>query len=266
VTFGQSAAGSLKKALATLRITEDVAALADNYTMGPIDPGDADQRADWEREELEDDDPIATSDVVSSFWQQVSMWRGQLVAWMSSHSAVELCGLHELLWRHPEANIHVVDVANVDFQRADVSRYDERQAFAIVRDERIVELSLINSAKPVSDVERASYRRTWSRLRTENAPLRVLTSSGLVSAPLEYFDDRIRAQITDDWKRCARVVGDMIAISSTGLLREFSSDTFFFVRLLHLMDEYSEIEGKNDNGPDALWSMRDSWVRRRIHE
>jgi hypothetical protein len=255
VTFGHSAAGSLKKALATLRIAEDVAALADDYSMGPIDPGDADQRADWEREELGEDDPIAISDVVTSFWQNVSTWPGQVV--------VELSGLHELLWRVPGANIHVVDVASVDFRRDDVSTYDERHAFAIVRDERIVELSLIDAARPVSDVERASYRRAWGRLRTENAALRVLTTSGLVSAPVDYFDDRIRALITDDWQRCTRIVGAMIGFGSSGTQRESHSDTFFFVRLLHLIDQDDEIEAKNDNGPDALWSMHDSWIRRR---
>lgn len=182
---------------------------------------------------------------------------------MSSHSAVELCGFHELLWRLPESSIHVVDVANVDFRRDDASRYDARQAFALVRDERIVELSLINSARPVSEVERASHRRSWNRLRAENAPLRILTNSGLVSAPVEYFDDRIRAEITEDWKRCARVVGDVLATTSRGLLREFSSDMFLFVRLLHLIDEDDEIEGMNDDGPDALWAMRASRVRRR---
>lgn len=73
VTFGYSAAGSLKKALATLRIAEEVAPLADDYTMGPIDPGNADQRAEWEREELGcENDPDSISNVVASFWQQVS--------------------------------------------------------------------------------------------------------------------------------------------------------------------------------------------------
>jgi hypothetical protein len=263
VTFGYSAAGSLKMALATLGLSEEVAILGDDYSMGPIDPGDADQRAAWEREELGEDDPIAISDDVAAFWERVSTWPGKLVAWMSSHSVVELCGLHELVWRLPTANIDVIDVSNVDFRSGNASRYDARQAFAIVRDDYIVELSLIDSAKSLSDVERASYRRAWNRLRAENAPLRVLTETGLVSAAVDHFDDRIRARIAEDWQRCARVVGDMLASVSSGTLREGGSDTFFFVRLLYLTDADDDIECRNDDGPDALWSMRSSWVRRR---
>ena len=263
ITFGYSAAGSLKIALSTLGISEEVAILGDDYSMGPIDPGDADQRAEWERDELGEDDPIAISADVTAFWKKVSSWPGRLVAWMSSHSVHELCGLHELLWRVPAADIHVVDAASIDFSRGNAPRYDERQAFAIVSDDRVVELSLLGSAKPLSEVERAAYRKNWKRLRVENAPLRVLTKTGLASATVDHFDDRIRARITDDWQRCARVVGNMLGSVSSGMLREGGTDTFFFVRLLSLIDEAEDIEGKNDDGPDALWSMRSSWVRRR---
>ncbi len=263
IAFGHSAAGSLKMALATMGIDEPVASLVDDYSMGPINPGNANQRAEWEREELGEDEPISNSGDVSAFWGTVSAWPGQLVAWMSSRAAVELCGLHELLWRLPEARLQIVDVANVEFRADNAPKYDERRAFAIVRDDRIVEHSLIDFARAISDVERASSRRTWSQLRTENAPLRVLTDAGLVSGPVTYFDDRIRAEITSDWQRCARVVGAMMGAVSRGTVQEFHSDTFFFVRLLRLIDEDSDIEGRNDDGPDEVWSMRSSWVRRR---
>ena len=97
----------------------------------------------------------------------------------------------------------------------------------------------------------------------ENAALRILTDAGLVSAPITFFDDQIRALITDDWQRCARIVGGMMEVVSTGHVQQFHSDVFFYVRLLHLLDEDSDIEGRNDDGPDALWSMHTSWVRRR---
>ena len=260
ITFGYSAAGSLKMALATLGLEEPVAILGDNYTMGPINPGDADQRADWEREEMGEDEPNAIS---SEFWGKVAEWPGKLIAWMSSRAVVELCGFHALLWRFPELRLHVVDVANVDFRPENAPKYDERRAFAVVRDDRIVEHSLIELARPLSEIERASSRRIWNQLRTENAPLRVLTDAGLVSQPITYFDDRIRAVIIDDWQRCARVVGTVMAAVSNGTVEEFHTDIFYFVRLLHLLDEDSDIEGRNDDGPEAPWSMHSSWVRRR---
>ena len=72
----------------------------------------------------------------------------------------------------------------------------------------------------------------------------MLNDAGLVSAPITYFDDRIRARITDSWQKCARIVGEMIAEVSSSTLREFHSDTFMFVRLLHLIDEDKDIEAK----------------------
>ena len=92
--------------------------------------------------------------------------------------------------------------------------------------------------------------------------MRILTDAGLVSKPITYYDDRIRALITDEWQRCGRVVGAMIGSVSNGTLYEFRSDAFFFVRLLRLVDA-DEVEGKHDDGPDAPWSYGGSRVRRR---
>src|SRR5687768_7057377 len=89
ITFGYSAAMSLKMALATLGLEEPVAILADDFSMGPIDPGDPDQRAQWERDELDEQQPVALFD---GFWEQVSRWPGKLVVWMSSRATNELCG------------------------------------------------------------------------------------------------------------------------------------------------------------------------------
>jgi hypothetical protein len=262
VTFGYSAAGSLKLALARVNRSEEVAPLPDDYSMGPIDPGDPDQRADWELEELGEEEPIATSAPVAEFWSKVSSWPGELIVWMSSRCSVELCGLHELVWRLPEANIHTVDVAEREFRSGAAPSYDERQSFAIVRDDRVVEHGLFDVARWLDEVARASLRKRWEQLRQENAPLRVVTDNGLVSAPIDYFDDGIRALITDDWQSCARVVGRMLG-SMNGQLHVSASDTFIFVRLLQLIDEDNEIEGMNDEGPDAPWSMQSTRVRRR---
>ncbi len=252
ITF--PAAWRLEGALRTMGVEESVAVLRDNYSMGPINPGDAVQRAEWEREELEDDHPLAASCEVAAFWQNVSAWTGRLVVWMNSRSVVELCGLHVLLWRLPSARLDIVDVANIEFCPENARAYDERWALAFVTDARITEKSLINIAKPVSDIQRASLRRTWRQLRAENAPLRVLTSSGLASAEITHFDDLIRAEITHDWRRFARVIGPVLGPVS---------EAFCFTRLLELLDEDAGIEWKNELGHDAPWSLRTCWVRRR---
>lgn len=256
ITFSYSAAGSLKRALELLKLPEEVMALADRYEMGPIDPGDAKERAAWEVEEFGLDESIAGWSSAAAFWERVSTWPGRLVAWMSSRSVSELCGLHELLWRLPPANIHLIDVANADFRAGTPPGYDEREAFAIVREERISELGLINTAVPIDDVSRATFRTRWEQLRQENAPLRVLKDDRLISAPMEYFDGEIAARITDTWQSCARVVGDVM-----GSLR-LNSDILVFTRVLHLM-ETDEFEGETS---DESWTMRNSRIRRRHGE
>jgi len=256
VTFGHSAAHSLKLALARLNCSEEVALLPEDFSIGPIDPGDAAQRAQWEDEELDEAEPTATSASVSTFWEKVSSWPGIIVVWMSSRSVVELCGFHVLLWRLPRANIQAIDVSTVEFRSP---KYDERQAFAIVRDDRIVEHGLLDVATPVTDVARASSRNKWQQLRQENAPLRILTEKGLTSVPVDYFDDRIRERITDSWQSCSRVVGDVMGTFWSGPLLEFHSPAFVFVRLLRLLDT-NEFEGQTD---EEQWSIRTSQVRRR---
>ena len=253
ITFSHSAAVTLRLAFERTYLAEDIAPLADAYNMGPIDPGDADQRAAWEIEEFGDSEPVATRPSVASFWERVSTWPGRLFVWMSSQSVIELCGLHELLWRLPDADIHLVDIANVDFSIGNPPPYDERLEFACVRNERIVELALIDEAAPLAAVARETLRTRWQRLRHENAPLRVLTNEGLASAPIDYFDEQIGARVTDVWQSCARVVGDAM-----GALW-INNDRFVFSRLLRLI-ETDEFEGETDDG---LWEMRGSRIRRR---
>ena len=176
---------------------------------------------------------------------------------MSSRCGLELCGLHALLWRLPDANIHLIDVANVQFRPGGPS--NEGQAFATIREDRIVEHGLLELATPIPDVARTSLRSRWQQLREENARLRVLTDKGLVSAPIDYFDDRIRARITDRWQSCLRILVDVLRTTETGAFREFHSDMFLYARLLGLLDT-DEFEGETD---DESWSADTSRIRRR---
>jgi hypothetical protein len=204
------------------------------------------------------DDTVAEGQEVHEFWKQVAAWPGTLVLWFSTRSAKELCGVCEVVWRLPDARIHVVDVAKVDFTRRGVAPYDEGQSFSIVKETRIVELGLVDEATPMSDVQRAGLRATWARLRSENAPLRIMTSAGLVSASIDHFDDHIREAITTEWQRCSRVVANVLGLAHWSAV----SDSFVFTRLLQVIDD-DDLESKNDDGPDAPWAMSRSWVRRR---
>ena len=260
ITFTYSAAHSLKLALKRLGIDEEVLPLGDDLSIGPIEPGDAEQRLAWEDAELGSEQVIADEPATAEFWKRVSARLGTLVAWMSSRCGVEVCGFHALVSRLPSASIDVIDVADVAFRNADGEPAPFfGQSFSIVSDDRIVEHKLIDLAISLDDVSGASIRARWKRLGEEGAALRVLTEQGLVSEPITYFDDRIRARVTADWQSSARVVGDTMTSMSTGRLQEFHSDAFIYCRLLHLVDN-DEFEAQNEGDE---WSMHHTKVRRR---
>lgn len=260
VTFTYSAAGSLKKALARLGIAEQVLPLGDDMSVGPIEPGDSAQRLAWEAEVLQAEYLVVDEPATARFWATVTAWSGTLVAWMSSRSGLELCGLHALVSRLPAAPIEVVDVADVEFR-------DKKgalaplwgQSFSIVDDNRIVDHALLESAVALDPDSRESLFARWKQLGEAGSALRVLTDQGLVPAPISHFDDRIRSQLTGQWQSCARVVGDVRGTMGNGRLEEFDSSTFLFCRLVDLVEQ-GEIEGQRDG---ELWSFHDSKVRRK---
>src|SRR6185503_3410737 len=181
VTFGESAAGSLKLALQTLgREEEEVLPLVDFLCVGPIDPGDVHERVEWGIENIglwED-----AEEAIATFWTRVTTTPSEIVAWISRRDANEYCGFLELVWRVKGAPISVVDIAEVDFPGPDGTPSPNlSKRFGWVHDRWIVEKALFERARPVSDVERKRYEAEWRRLRQENGELRVLTDSGVAS-------------------------------------------------------------------------------------
>ena len=49
-------------------------------------------------------------------------------------------------------------------------------------------------------------------MRRENAPFRVVTQEGLVSAPVEHFDGALLTQMDSDWRNVNRVIGDTMGL------------------------------------------------------
>lgn len=260
VTFHQSAAGSLKLALKTLGIDEEVLCLVDDLSYGPISPGDARQRVQWTVDELGFHEDPVIEELITEFWQRIDGLRTEVTAWISRRYVTEYCGFLELLRHVHESPVNVVDVADVEFIRRDGSPSPTTAlAFSVVHDAHIVEKKLLDQARRVSDIERKRYEAEWQRLRDENGDLRVMTDAGIISVPINYYDDTILSFVTNEWQSCARVVGNCIGKMMDGPYRQCSSDEFFFDRLLKLIDD-DVIEGKNEQ---ELWSMRESWVRRR---
>jgi hypothetical protein len=253
VTFGASAGGSLRTALRTLGRGDEVLYLADDLSFGPIDVPNARHRMQWKDDELGLEPLPEIEEHIAAFWRRVATEETELVAWMSRKSVQEYCGFLELLRCAKKAPISVVDVADVEFPQPEMA-----MAFSWIGDKWILQLGLLDRAMRVSDDDRARYLIEWQRLRDENADLRILTPSGLSSEPITYFDDMLVSLVTDDWQRCARVIGNALHVTSDGPFRQCSSDVFLFERLIRLIDDHV-IDGRAD---EEFWSLRESWVRR----
>lgn len=242
------------QALERLELKQEVIALVDDLGYGPIEPGTLAQRDAWIDEELGIEADPWRAEKIPAFWEQVTTTQAPIIAWLSTRCADESCGLLELLHRRRDmpdtaATVSVVDAADI------------AEDFAVVRSDVIVDRKLIERIAPVTDADRARHLADWQRLRAENAPLRVLTPEGLVSAPITHFDDTILSFVTNDWQPCSRVIAATIKKLAEGRYRQPDSEDLLFSRLLAFTDDDDAgIEGQNDG---EFWSMRTSKVRRR---
>jgi hypothetical protein len=130
-------------------------------------------------------------------------------------------------------------------------------------------MNLLSRVARLSERTFEETRRRWDRLKQDGAHLRVLDSSGLMSAALTYFDEIIIASVscqldrigtnvvetkTSTWQKCARVVGDAL-YRCNALGFHQVHDPFVWFRLRALM-ETDRLDSKGDTS-----SMRDSFVR-----
>ena len=189
VVFGQSAAASLREALRTAGREETVLAPEDDFSFGPLVPADADVRARWVQDTLGYSEWAGSTEATLSIASDSAVYGRPPIAWISPDSASSVAGF--LWW---------------------LSQLGDRP----VRQNRISRLGLHspNLLEGLLDLhveltasDRGDAIALWQTLKRENAPLRVLTNTGLVSAPIEYFDDALLAHVHEDWQKMAFIVG-----------------------------------------------------------
>jgi hypothetical protein len=83
----------------------------------------------------------------------------------------------------------IVDITGLrlPFTRKDGSQALSRPAQAVSTMPTDGLRSLLGSERPVTTWEMEEAQRHWRRLRKENAPFRIVTTTGLVSAPVDHF-------------------------------------------------------------------------------
>jgi hypothetical protein len=211
--FTPSGAGCLLQALKKAGRDDPVIIEYDNFSFGPIDPGDAESRAEWVANELGEADwnrgPTSERALYETRFPD-----NRKVAWLTRRSAMEYAGFLDWLWRLGDAPCEVVDLTDLTVSHHTEHGPAERTRLAMslgmLHHDKICGDRLWDLAKPLQSNERQGYLDLWQRLRSENAPLRVIEDGKLVSAPISFFDEVLMSLVTEHWRKARRVVGEAL--------------------------------------------------------
>jgi Protein of unknown function/Domain of unknown function (DUF1835) len=211
VVFNPSAAVDLRRALAEIAQADRVVCPFDNYSFGPINPPDGDARRRWVEDELGYEGWEDVIGETEPFWRESLSAGDRKIAWFSRRSAQEYAGFLEWLWRLGDLPCEVVDLTDVTVvgRSRDGKPTAPKLAISLglLPAYQILGNHLLDRAEPLSSAMREQYIDLWRRLRTENAPLRVLEAGELTSAPISYFDALLLSCAARDWQKAAMVVG-----------------------------------------------------------
>ena len=202
---GDSAGGELRQALQLAGRDDEVLSFPDDLSCGPIDTNEPSARANWWGQFR---DGPAPEDDLREFWERASALGLRRVLWFGRHSALELAFFLAWTERLGDLPCEVIDVT--ESGPTVLSRPIE--AVSIVPPEALK--LLFGTERPMTRREIDESRRRWQRLQSENAPFRVVTESGLISAPADYFDPLLLSHATSDWQEIIYVVGHTLGASS----------------------------------------------------
>jgi hypothetical protein len=237
VAPGNSAGGSLLQAIRDTGRNEEVVSCPDDLSCGPIESDDQSARAAWwgrfyDVPEFEGD--------FKTFWNRVTTTDDRLVVWFGRHSALELAFLLALADRLGDRSYDIVDVTGV-----------RSPAVSIIPTDRLK--ALLGTERLVTAKEKEEARGHWRRLRAENAPFRVVTSTGLASAPVDHFDPLLIERVTPEWRKIARVIGDTMGYNFEPFMQV--GDMMLLARVVALIGEGKLLA---DGDP---WDMHSCRVR-----
>jgi hypothetical protein len=232
-----SAGGSIQEGLRAAGTAFQVLRFLDDLSCGPISPGDPSARAQWWARFGYD--ASECEDRLRRFWDRLECTNDhdRLVVWFGRHSAQELAFFLAWTDRLGDRPYDIVDVTarQLPYRRRDgsVSLSRPIQRVATMQPEAVQ--LLVGEERPITAAERAKSRQDWQRLQTANAPFRIVTDSGLVSAPVDHFDPLLLAQASSEWRLVSEVVHH--AIGHTSEPYDQIGDMMLRARLVALVRE-----------------------------
>jgi hypothetical protein len=251
---GASAGGSLRQAIHDAGRNEDVLSFRDDLSCGPIDSDDLSPRVAWWTRFYGDDWETEVAPL-EAFWERVATTDDRLVVWFGRHSALEQAFFLSWADRIAERPYSIIDVTGLRLpsNRPDGSRALSRPTPAVSILPPYQLRSLFGSERQVAAQEVEEARRQWRRLRAENAPFRIVTPAGLVSAPVDHFDPLLMDCVNTEWRKVARVIRDTMGLNSEPYLQ--TGDIMLLARIIALIDQ-GKLLAEGDP-----WDMQSSRVR-----
>lgn len=210
VLFSPSAAGTLRQTLSRLGRTEPVVCLHDDFSFGPIGGDDAARVAwvadvfgiaDWGSVLFDTDADLRRSTASGT----------RPILWTSRRNARCYAGFLWWLSHRGNAPCHIIDVTDLTWDGTAATPGD-RLALGTgsLSDEAMARL--LDTERPLGQSDRRRHLAVWERLRSEDAPFRVIGPDGvLTSAGGDHFDPLQLSCATPDWRKAARVIGEALA-------------------------------------------------------
>ncbi len=241
-----SAGYSLRHAIHMSGLTDHVITFRDDLSCGPIDSEDSSVRSNWWVSMFEEHDVD-----LDDFWRHIASTSDRLVVWFGRHSAREHAFFLALADRLGDRPYDIIDVTGLQMPTTKpggepgLSR--PMGAVSIMDEEALC--SLFGMERAITSQERDAAAQSWHKLKSENAPFRIVTETGLVSAPADVFDDLLLRRATKDWRKVARVIGETMGVTMDPYFQV--GDMMLLTRIVALVEQ-----GK-------LLAHGDPWIMRR---
>jgi hypothetical protein len=149
-----------------------------------------------------------------AFWQAALSTSRRRIVWMTRHYGDEYAAFLEFVSRlDDDSPCEVVDLTELEIEaRLPGHRVVRRlPSLGNLRPFQILQNQLWDAAIPLAPEARRRYRNIWHKLRSENAPLRLLKNRRFVSVPIDFLDERLLSHCTISLRKGAYVVGKVMS-------------------------------------------------------
>ncbi|SEP48807.1 protein of unknown function [Rhodospirillales bacterium URHD0017] len=242
---------NLREAMRIAGLHQEVLPFRDDLSCGPIAWGTPQERTAWW---LRTDEPRLRQEF-ETFWHRLETADERLVVWFGRQAASELAFFLALADRLRGRTYDIVDVTQLQWP---ITQSDGSSALMppagavlVVPPDQLA--PLIGTARLLAADEAEDAALMWECLRRQNAPFRIVTPTGLTSAPIDHFDSSILRSAGKEWQNSVSIIARAMARIGPPYMQV--GDVMLLRRLVALIEEGKLLA---DGDP---WDMRTCLVR-----